>query len=109
MSPKRISPPAIAASLGSIRSVASEVSVLPLPDSPITPTISPGQMSIDTRSTTRSGAPRRRWNSIDISRMRSVGKPSDKACWRGSIMSFLHMWVEHIAQPVTDQIEAQNA
>ena len=71
-------PATMRARCGSSRRTASAVSVLPLPDSPMRPTISPGQTSSPTSSTTRVGAARRP-NSMLRPSIASVGsRPSER-------------------------------
>jgi hypothetical protein len=60
--PSRMHPDSMRAPLGNIPSAANAVSVFPLPDSPITPAISPGPIERLTLSTTRAASRRRSTN-----------------------------------------------
>src|SRR5882724_1871826 len=101
MRPERIRAPR-----GSSPSTESAVIVLPLPDSPISPTISPARTSRSIRSTTRA-TPRREANSMLRSAIaRAAGRSPLRRC---PLMSVAQMRVEEVAQAVAQEIKSQDA
>ena len=103
--PSRMHPDSMRAPRGNIPSAAKAVSVFPLPDSPITPTISPAPIERLTLSTTRA-SPRGVEKAIDKSRISRVWPARSRG---GSAMSVPQMRIKHIAQSVAKEIEAENA
>src|SRR5581483_5335070 len=99
---KSILPPSIAAFGGSTPRMARASVVLPQPDSPTSPMISPRRSDRLTVSSTRA-TPLSAWNETDKPAMSSNGCASG-----GTIDAPPDPRVEHIAQPVAKQVEAHH-
>ena len=101
---RRISPPAMRPGGSSRPMMALPVSDLPAPDSPTTPSTSPGAMSNET-SSTASRVPRRVGNSTRRFLTSSSGGLLDDGRLADPQRSF---GIEGVAQPVAQQVDRQH-
>src|SRR5882762_10426034 len=100
---KTIPPLSIAALAGRTPRIARASVVLPQPDSPTRPMISPLLSDRLTLSSTRA-TPLSAWNETDSAEMSS----SDFGASRCTIGAPPDFWIEHVAQSIAEQIETHD-